>query len=248
MKIYPAMAAILKGLPTIEKANRSTQGYAYQGIDQILTELKPVLEANEVFLTQEVLEYTRSEYETRSGAHMQSTIVKVAYNFHATDGSTVTAIGLGEGSDAGDKSVSKALAMALKYALRQSLCIASEEHDDTEAHDPGERAARHSGVAGRPGPSGQSTGRRPVKAAGTSPPPRVSSRAASRSQINLIAVKSMQRAREQMPEGAADSEVKDMAHVIRKEAREAAGAKDEVTMDHVDPILKFIAAWEIPVE
>jgi hypothetical protein len=59
------------------------------------------------------------------------------YTFYAKDGSSISAVVIGEGMDSGDKASNKAMAVALKYALLQVFCIPTEDTKDPDAdsHD-----------------------------------------------------------------------------------------------------------------
>jgi hypothetical protein len=60
---------------------------------------------------------------------MHTVSLLVSYTFMAEDGSSVITSMAGEASDSGDKATSKALSMALKYALFQTFMIPTGEND-----------------------------------------------------------------------------------------------------------------------
>ena len=63
-------------------------------------------------------------------------MLKVRYTFYAEDGTSVSAVVIGEGMDSGDKASNKAMAIAMKYAFFQVFCIPTEEMKDPDAETP----------------------------------------------------------------------------------------------------------------
>ena len=53
----------------------------FRGIDAVMNALHPVLVKNKVFLVPEVLEQSREERKTKSGANMIYLICKIRYTF-----------------------------------------------------------------------------------------------------------------------------------------------------------------------
>lgn len=127
--IYKRIGQVMADLPAIGKEQKnSTQGWMFRGIDMIMNYVSPLFTKHGVFMVPQVLDSMREERQTRNGGNMIYTRLRIKYSFFATsDGSSVEAIVDGEGMDSGDKSTNKALAVAMKYALFQVLCIPTEE-------------------------------------------------------------------------------------------------------------------------
>lgn len=142
MDIYQSLTAIMKEIGHIGKEKKSTQGYAYRGVDQVLNTLQPLLAENKVFCVPEVLEVIgREDRQTKNGGTQIYSILKVKYTFYAEDGSNVSAVVMGEAMDSGDKSMNKCMSVAFKYACFQTLCIPTEEttqdpDDKSEQFEP----------------------------------------------------------------------------------------------------------------
>ena len=68
---------------------------------------------------------------------------KIGPAFYAEDGTNVTAVVVGEAVDSGDKSFSKALSIAFKYACFQVFCLPTEEmiDPDAESHEIAPKSA-----------------------------------------------------------------------------------------------------------
>ena len=135
--IYQAINAVMKDCGAVGKDSMNPQqGYRYRGIDAVMNALNPALVKNKVFVVPEVLEQTREEREKAKGGLLIYSIVKVKYTFIAEDGSSVSAVVMGEGMDSGDKATNKAMSAAFKYALFQTFCIPTEEMIDSETDSP----------------------------------------------------------------------------------------------------------------
>lgn len=131
--IETATQRMIKVMQEVRELNKNQrnreQGFKFRGIDDLMNILGPVLRTHELIISLVVNEVTRDEYTTKSGSHMNRTIVEVSYEFTAPDGSMWRTDGVGEGADVGDKSTSKALSMAMKYALLQALCLPTDDTD-----------------------------------------------------------------------------------------------------------------------
>lgn len=136
-KIYSSLCAAMAEIGAIGKDSKnSQQGFMYRGVDAVMNSLQPVLIKNHIFVLPEVLEQTREERTTSKGNGLLYSILKVKYTFYADDGSSVSAVVIGEGMDSGDKASNKAMSVAFKYACFQVLCIPTEEMKDPDADTP----------------------------------------------------------------------------------------------------------------
>lgn len=139
--IYQAITDIMSEGYAITKDKRNQkQGYAYRGIDDVMNTFQPLLAKHHVFVVPEVLERERQERVTykdgkQSGTLLYS-ILTMRYTFYAEDGSSVSAVVIGEGMDSGDKASNKAMSVAMKYAMFQVFCIPTEEMQDPDADTP----------------------------------------------------------------------------------------------------------------
>lgn len=134
--IYQAITDIMSEGYAITKDKRNQkQGYVYRGIDDVMNTFQPLLAAHHVFVVPEVLEQQRQERKT-SNSNLLYSILKMRYTFYAEDGSSVSAVVVGEGMDSGDKASNKAMSVAMKYAMFQVFCIPTEEMQDPDANTP----------------------------------------------------------------------------------------------------------------
>lgn len=133
MTIHEAIAEIMReGYAIGKNSKNQQQGFMYRGIDAVMNTFQPLLAARGVFVVPEVLEQTREERQTAKGGNLIYSLLKVKYTFYASDGSSVSAIVIGEGMDSADKASNKAMSVAFKYALFQVFCIPTEEMRDAD--------------------------------------------------------------------------------------------------------------------
>ncbi len=137
MNIYESITAIMgEGYAITKDKKNQQQGFRYRGIDDVMNTFFPLLSKHKVFCVPEVLECTREERQTNKGNNLIYSILKTKYTFYAEDGSSISAVVVGEGMDSGDKASNKALAIGMKYAMFQVFCIPTEEMIDPDATTP----------------------------------------------------------------------------------------------------------------
>lgn len=137
MNIYESIAAIMQEIPAIGKDKKNQQqGFKYRGIDDVMNALQPILSKYRVFVVPEVLAQSREERKNSKGGTLMYSIMQIKYSFFAEDGTSVSAVVVGEGMDSGDKASNKAMSVALKYAFFQVFCIPTEEMNDPDADFP----------------------------------------------------------------------------------------------------------------
>lgn len=135
--IYQAITDIMSEGYAITKGKRNAQqGFRYRGIDDVLNTFQPLLAKHHVFVVPEVLDQQRQERTTGKGGSLLYSLLRMRYTFYAEDGSSVSAVVVGEGMDSGDKASNKAMSVAMKYAMFQVFCIPTEEMQDPDAETP----------------------------------------------------------------------------------------------------------------
>lgn len=136
-QIYELMPKIASAIGAIGKDQQNKQqGWKFRGIDQVYDAAHRPLVDHGVFVTSEVLDQTREERATKSGASLIYTTIRLKVSWHAPDGSSVSTITVGEGMDSGDKSSPKALSEALKYAYFHTFTIPLAELPDPDSETP----------------------------------------------------------------------------------------------------------------
>lgn len=137
--IFSKMVNILKETKAITKSEKNQQqGFKFRGIDNVMNELHEIFSRNEVFILQEVKDFTTENRPTKSGGTNTFTRATITFRYMTTDGSFVETTNVGEAMDSGDKGMNKAMSIALKYSLLQMFLIPTEEQKDPDATTPEE--------------------------------------------------------------------------------------------------------------
>lgn len=132
--IYQTISDVMAEIGAIGKDKKNqSQGFMYRGIDAVMNALSPALVKHKLFVVPEILEQIREERTNKNGTTLIYSVCKIKYTFYAEDGSSVSAIVIGEGMDSGDKATNKAMSIAFKYACFQVFCIPTEEMVDPDA-------------------------------------------------------------------------------------------------------------------
>ena len=132
-KIYEAICGVMEDVGAVKKTDRNDfDKYMYRGIDAVMNALQPAMIKHHVFVTPEVIDQRREDRQSRKGEPLIYSVTTVKYTFYTDDGSSVSALVIGEAMDRGDKSMNKAMSAAFKYACFQTFCIPTEEMIDSE--------------------------------------------------------------------------------------------------------------------
>jgi ERF superfamily len=138
--IYGALAMAQGQVGAIAKEHDNReQGFKFRSIDQILATAKPIFAELGIAVRPIVTKTKWSPVVSGRGSKGWRCTMTVTYAFTATDGSELRATVASEAIDYGDKSTTKALQIAFKYALTQVLMVGSDEPDnDSESPEAGE--------------------------------------------------------------------------------------------------------------
>lgn len=137
--IFQKMTSILKETKAITKSEKNQQqGFKFRGIDNVMNELHELFAKNDVFILQEVQDFTVDARPTAKGGTLFYTRATIKFRYMTTDGSFVETVNVGESMDSGDKGMNKAMSIALKYSLLQMFLIPTEEPKDPDRDTPEE--------------------------------------------------------------------------------------------------------------
>lgn len=137
--IVPLLTKIMQDVGAVTKKDvNDQQGFIFRGIDAVVNAVSPALIEHGVVVTPNVHTVDYHDYTSRNGALMTSCRVVVEFVFRAPDGDTVSAIVPGEAADSGDKATAKAMSVAFRTALLQSLTLPTHDRDpDAETYEKG---------------------------------------------------------------------------------------------------------------
>lgn len=136
MHVYQAITEVMVDLAKsgISKDRKNQQqNYAFRGIDDVYAALSPALSAHNLCILPRVVERHVEERTTQKGGAIFYTTLTVEFDLvSAVDGSKHTVCTVGEAMDTADKSSSKAMSAAYKYAAFQTFCIPTVGDNDAD--------------------------------------------------------------------------------------------------------------------
>jgi len=137
-QIHTALNNVMKDVGAVKKGDRNTtQNYSFRGVDAVVNAVYPALLEHGVTVQPNVRSYDYGTVEVGQGERrkpMGHARVVVEYTFTSSeDGSSVTASAAGEAMDSGDKATPKAMSIALRTALLQSLMLPTDD-PEPDAH------------------------------------------------------------------------------------------------------------------
>ena len=143
LPIAQAMSAIMKEVGAIAKKDKNTsQGFNFRGIDSVVNAVSPALQKYGVIVVPSVEDYEYATVEIgRNRTAMGHVKVKVTYTFIGSNGDSIKATVVGEAMDSGDKATAKAMSVAFRTALLQTLSLPTDEPDpDSQSYERSEKA------------------------------------------------------------------------------------------------------------
>lgn len=180
--IYQLLNEVMKEVGAVHKRERNThQNFSFRGIDTVTNAVSPAFRKHGVVAFPQMIS---NEYETVTIGERRTQMgyarLVVRYVFAAPDGSSIEVIVPAEAMDSGDKATAKAMSVAYRTALLQTLCLPTDESDPDA--DTYERTA--------PIPDAPSVVRERTQGSQTSAPKRVQTGSAvkkiSDGQVTLI--------------------------------------------------------------
>lgn len=135
--IHEAMLRVMQDVPFLKKQKSDGLKYTYVGEAATLEALHPAFVTHKLVMYPSSAKLVGSErYTTSGGTSMALARIAVRYTLrHVPSGTEVYIHVLGEAADSGDKCLSKAHTIAMKYALRHSFLIETGDDPDDTAHE-----------------------------------------------------------------------------------------------------------------
>lgn len=152
-EIVKAISKVMEDVGAVRKGDRNThQNFNFRGIDAVVNAVSPALRKHGIVVSPSVLDY---QYETVSvgnpAKNMASVRVMVRYTFHASDGTTLEVTVPAESFDSGDKATAKAMSVAFRTALLQTLCLPTDETDpDAQTYERSNHPTNHTPAPRKP--------------------------------------------------------------------------------------------------
>ena len=134
MTIVQALALVMQDVTSVGKGDKNDfHKFMFRGIDRVLNEVGPALRKHGVVVVPEIRDLTSRDVTTSKDKSTREVTVTVAYTFHGPEGDQLVCVVPGEAQDSGDKAVSKAMSVAFRTALIQTLSIPTEDRDPDAA-------------------------------------------------------------------------------------------------------------------
>ena len=129
-QIHEALAAVMADCTHVAKRDRNDhQRFMFRGIDAVVNAVGPILREHHVTVRPVVQHVSYDVVQTTTGKPATACRVIVDYVFGAPDGSELTATVAAEAWDSGDKAAPKAMSVAFRTALLQTLALPTDEPD-----------------------------------------------------------------------------------------------------------------------
>lgn len=145
--IHEAMLAIYNEVGYVQKQSSGSLKYTFAGEGAFIRKLRPAMIENGVTISVKSMDDMHQErYTTASNTSMVRSVIHATVRFSHAGGEFLDVEAYGEGSDAGDKSLNKAMTDAYKYALRQTFMIETGDDPDEESEESMTQAAVKQGA------------------------------------------------------------------------------------------------------
>lgn len=135
--IFEALANVMADVKAVgknENAGSGNYGFKFRGIDAVINAVNPALKKHGVIVMPEV-QSVEHEVVTANGKQHKSVFVTVKYTFYGPGGDSLSTVVAAEAMDSGDKGTTKAMSVAMRVALIQTLCLPTDEPDpDTQIY------------------------------------------------------------------------------------------------------------------
>lgn len=129
--VIEKILAVMGDLTSLPKTDRNeAQHFVFRGVDAVVNAVGPLLRSHGLVVYPSGVVHQYRSVESASGKAMGSVIVEVTYCW--TDGTPdgdLYVSSVGEAFDAGDKATPKAMSVAYRTMLLQTLCLPTGEVD-----------------------------------------------------------------------------------------------------------------------
>jgi hypothetical protein len=140
--IAQALNEVMKQVGAVKKNDRNaSQGFNFRGIDAVVNAVSPALQKYGVIVVPSVEDYEYASVEIGKNRTVMGHVkVKVTYTFIGAGGDAIKATVVGEAMDSGDKATAKAMSVAFRTALLQTLSLPTDEPDpDSQSYERSEK-------------------------------------------------------------------------------------------------------------
>lgn len=130
--VHVAWSRVMGEVTSLGKEQRHDSPGAkfnFRGIDDVMNLVGPVLRKHGVSVIPFIRSIESRDFTNKSGNRQHEVMVMVSYTVIGPDGDTFEGSAPGESADSSDKATSKAMSVAYRTFLLQSLCLPTDEPD-----------------------------------------------------------------------------------------------------------------------
>lgn len=131
--VYESFAAVMgdvQGLAKMQRNSSQGGGFMFRGVDDVMNAVGPALRTHRVIIVPEHVDHTVTIRDRGPGkSAMNAVTVLVRYRVFGPAGDSFTGQSAGESFDAGDKATAKAMSVAFRTFLLESLTLPTHEPD-----------------------------------------------------------------------------------------------------------------------
>jgi len=128
--IFDALAAVMVEVGHVSKLDfNDFQKFNFRGIDAVVNAVGPALRKHGVVVVPNLVSVDYQTVSTTKDKASTACRVVVAYRFYGPGGDSLETSVAGEAWDSGDKACPKAMSVAFRTALLQSLALPTDEPD-----------------------------------------------------------------------------------------------------------------------
>lgn len=126
-----SIAGVLKKVKSVGKDSKNTaQGWNFRGIDAVVNAVYPALAEVGGFVVPNVLDQSIEHGTTKGGGAMTTIRLRVRYDWYGTDGGEpISGEVYAEAFDTSDKGTAKAMSVAFRTYLLQTLMLPTDDVD-----------------------------------------------------------------------------------------------------------------------
>jgi len=122
-----------------KKQKNLSQGFNFRGIDAVVNAVGPEFRKHGGFLVPRVIDKVATIQPTKAGGSMNAVALQVEFAIYGSEGEPVTGTVFAEANDTGDKATAKAMSVALRTFLLQTLLLPTDEPDqDSQSYEIGQ--------------------------------------------------------------------------------------------------------------
>lgn len=135
---WAAVMAEVRELGKDQQHNSPGARFNFRGVDDVMNAVGPALRRHQVAVVPTGVNLQTRATQTSTGKAAQEALVMVTYAIHGPAGDSMAGGSAGGAMDSGDKGVPKAMSVAFRTFLLQSLCLPTHDTDpDAEAYERG---------------------------------------------------------------------------------------------------------------